>query len=97
MRSDDVGAGRRPIHEFIHFARRPVVDGDGEALIIHVQDQVLSHDRQADQADISLWFHLSLLKWDADERGRALIGLCKPCPLFIASKRALARNQLLST
>jgi len=33
---------------------RPVEDGDGEALVVHVQDQVLAHHGQPDESDVRL-------------------------------------------
>ena len=34
-----------------------VVGHDGEAVVVHVEDEVLAHDGQADECDVALWFH----------------------------------------
>ena len=38
-------------HEFFHLTRRPVVDGDFEAVVGDVKSQILAHDCEADEAD----------------------------------------------
>lgn len=40
-------------HEVICLFRGAVVDGDDIAVVVHVEDDVLAHDGQADEADIS--------------------------------------------
>ena len=52
------GAGQ----ELIDLARRAIEDADGKAVIGHVQDEVLPHHRQADQADVVLVCHIALPK-----------------------------------
>ena len=39
-----------------------VVGHDGEAVVVHVEDEVLAHDGQADECDVCFRFHL----WDRD-------------------------------
>ena len=43
-------AGRR--HEGVGLLGRPVVDGDGVALLGHVEREIGAHDAEADQTDI---------------------------------------------
>ena len=44
--------------KMIHLRRGAVVGHDGEAVVVHVEDQILAHDGQTDQCDVSLWFHM---------------------------------------
>ena len=44
--------------EVVHLRGGAVVGHDGEAVVVHVEDEVLAHDGQADQCDIRFWFHL---------------------------------------
>ena len=39
--------------EFIHLGNCAVVGHDGDTVVVHVENQVLAHDRQADQCDVS--------------------------------------------
>ena len=39
------------------FSDRAVVGHDGEAVVVHVEDQVLAHDGQADECDVAFRFH----------------------------------------
>ena len=41
--------------KLIHFGSGAVVNNDCVAVVVHVQDKVLSHDGQSDEADVSLW------------------------------------------
>ena len=41
-------------YKFVSRLRRAVVDADGKSFVGHVHDQILTHNRQADQADIVL-------------------------------------------
>ncbi len=52
MRADDFQALAAAVYEIIHLGRGAVEDRDGASAAFHVQHQVLTHDRQADQADI---------------------------------------------
>jgi hypothetical protein len=47
----------RSVYEIIHLRHRAVVGGHAEPLVIHIEDQVLSHHRQADQSYISFLLH----------------------------------------
>ena len=56
----------RPLHlralgligqELIHLVGRTVVSHHGKPMIVHVQNQVLTHDSQADQGNIRFLFH----------------------------------------
>jgi hypothetical protein len=53
--------------EFIYLGSGAVVGHDSVAVVIHVQDEVLAHDGQANQCDIALRFHDSLSEFKTDE------------------------------
>ena len=57
VRPNDFGALGFLVQEIIHLGHGPVVNCDGESVIVHVEDKVLSHDRQAYQCNIRCWFH----------------------------------------
>src|SRR5690606_17287778 len=50
----DLGAGGRTCYELAGHLGSPVVDTYLVAVIVHVEDQVLAHDRQTDQCDVEL-------------------------------------------
>lgn len=52
MRADDVGAFGALAEELVHLLDGPVVRGDDEPVVVHVQYQVLAHDGQADETDV---------------------------------------------
>lgn len=52
VRADDVRALCAFAEELVDLFDGPVVGGDDEAVIVHVQYQVLAHDGQADEADV---------------------------------------------
>ena len=49
----DARPGRRTGEELVDPGGRPVVDDDPVAVVGHVEDEVLAHDGQADQADVA--------------------------------------------
>ena len=49
----DVCALRLTGQKLIHFGSRPIVGHDGETVVIHVEDQILTHDCQTNQCDVS--------------------------------------------
>jgi len=51
----DVAALGLVVDEVIDLGNGPIENGYGEAVIVHVQDQVLAHDRKADQADVAFF------------------------------------------
>jgi hypothetical protein len=55
--ADDLRPLRFVGEEFFHLRDGAVVSDDGETVVVHVEDQVLAHDGQPDEGDISLWFH----------------------------------------
>ena len=59
MRADDLGALGFVVEEIVHLGNGAVEGHDGEAVVVHVQNQILAHDGQPDQCDVSLRFHLS--------------------------------------
>ena len=34
-----------------------LIGHDGEAVVVHVEDEVLAHDGQTNQCDVAFWFH----------------------------------------
>ena len=60
--ADDVGAFGFFVEEVVHL-RDGAVEGDhGEPVVVHVQDEVLAHDGQADEGNVSIWFHIIPIK-----------------------------------
>ena len=57
MGADDLRALGFAAEKLIHPGDRAVEHGHGEAVVIHVEDEVLAHDGQTDQSNISLSFH----------------------------------------
>jgi len=48
--------------EVIHFFRGAVVGDDGEAVVVHVENEILAHDGQTDESDVALrLFHKYVL------------------------------------
>ena len=58
MRADDLGALGFVGEEVVHLRDGAVVGDDGEAVVVHVQNQILAHDGQADECDIAFRFHV---------------------------------------
>merc|ERR1719192_10019 len=44
------------LQEVIHLLRGPVVGADLEAVVIHVEDEVLAHDGQTNESDVTVSF-----------------------------------------
>jgi hypothetical protein len=59
MRRHDLRPLRRAGQELVHLFQGAVVCGDHEAVVVHVQDQVLAHHGQAHHANVSNRFHVS--------------------------------------
>ena len=57
MRADDLRALGLVGEEMVHLLHGAVVGHDGEAVVVHVQNEVLAHDGQTDQCNVSFWFH----------------------------------------
>ena len=55
--ADDLRALGGVVQELVDLGRRAVEGDHGEAVVVHVQDQVLAHDGQADQCDVCRLFH----------------------------------------
>ena len=56
VRADDLRALGFVGDEVVDLGDGAVEDGDLESVVVHVEDEVLSHDGKADQADITHWF-----------------------------------------
>ena len=54
---DDLGALGFLGQELVDLGDGAVVGDDGEAVVVHVEDEVLAHDGQADEGDVALRFH----------------------------------------
>ena len=54
MRADDFGALGFVGEEMVHLLDRAVERDDGEAVVVHVENEVLAHDGQTDECDVSL-------------------------------------------
>ena len=42
------------LQEVVHLLRGPVVGADLEAVVVHVEDEVLAHDGQPDESDVTV-------------------------------------------
>ncbi len=61
MRADHLGSLRFVVDEVVDLGDRPIEHRDLVAVVVHVQHQVLAHDRQANQSNIaSCLSHLNL-------------------------------------
>ena len=58
VRAEDFGALGLVGEERVHFFRGAVVSDDGEAVVVHVEDEILAHDGQTDQCDVTLRLHV---------------------------------------
>ena len=58
MGADHVGAIRFLGEKVIDLRHGPVVNDYGETVIVHVQNEILSHDGQANERDVSFRFHV---------------------------------------
>ena len=56
-RADDIRSGRRACQERVGLLGGAVVDGDAVAVVVHVEDEVLAHHREPDEADVRLRAH----------------------------------------
>ena len=59
MRADDLGALGLVVEKIVHLGNGAVEGHHGEAVVVHVQNQILAHHGQPNQCNVSLWFHLS--------------------------------------
>ena len=53
LATNDVGSLGFVVHKVVDLGSGSVVGGNGESLVVHVEDQVLTHDGQADETDVS--------------------------------------------
>ncbi len=58
VRADDLGAFGLVGEEIVHLGDGAVEGDHGEAVVVHVQNQVLAHDGQPNHGNISFWFHV---------------------------------------
>ena len=58
--ANDIFSGGSAVYKFVHLFRRAVENGHGEALRLHVHDEILAHHGKADQTDVC-FFHLCTL------------------------------------
>ncbi len=56
--AEDAGAFGFLVEEVVDFGDGAVVGHDREAMVVHVEDEVLAHDGQSDDGDISVRFHV---------------------------------------
>ncbi len=90
LTADDLLVPCPASQESVDLRHRAVETSDGETLAFHVQDQVLAHDSEPDQADIGGCFHDRL-------RGPATAGAgpareTKRCPLPVLGTRNKSVN-----
>ena len=57
MRADDFCAFGFVGEKVIHLLDRAIERDDGEAVVVHVQNEILAHDGQPDECDVCLRFH----------------------------------------
>ena len=53
MSADDLGSLGFLADEVVHFGYGAIEDGDFIAVVIHIEDEILAHDGQANQADVT--------------------------------------------
>ena len=58
MRAEDVGAFGFVGEEVVHLGDGAVEGDHGEAVVVHVQNQILAHDGQTNHSNVSFWFHI---------------------------------------
>ena len=62
MRADDgLAALGGIVEEFVHFRNRAIVGHYRLTVIVHIEDEILTHHGEADQCDICGWFHAIFL------------------------------------
>lgn len=52
MGAHNVGAFRAFVQELVDLFNGPVVGGNYETVVVHVQYEILAHDGQADETDV---------------------------------------------
>ena len=57
MRADDILSGRAAGDKFVHLLGVTVIHRDREALGLHIHDEIFTHHRKADEADIRFFIH----------------------------------------
>src|SRR5262245_20353461 len=60
MSADDASALRLIRQKIVDLRSRSIESDHVETVVIHIQNQVLAHDRQADQSNVTLWLHVSI-------------------------------------
>jgi hypothetical protein len=60
MRADDFCSLRLFGEKFVHFFPRAIVNDDGESMVVHVKNKILSHDGETDESDVSFRFHVQM-------------------------------------
>ena len=63
VRADDLGALGLVGEKFIDLADGAIVDRDDKAVVVHVEDDVLAHDGQSDEGDVSSLRHKRHAFW----------------------------------
>ena len=58
MGADDFGALGFLVEEVIHLGNGAIEGDHGEAVVVHVQNQILAHDGQTNDSNISFRFHI---------------------------------------
>jgi len=79
MRAEHFGALGFIRKKVIHLFRGAVVSDDGEAVVVHVENQILTHDGQTDKGNVSLRFH-KILKPTIQNR-RSPASKINPCQM----------------
>ena len=44
--------------KFVHFGCGAIIHNDRVSMVVHVEDEVLAHDGQSDETDVSLWCYV---------------------------------------
>jgi len=52
VRANDVRAFGTLLQELVHLLDGPVVGCDHKPVIVHVEDEILAHDGQADESEV---------------------------------------------
>ena len=63
MGSDNLGAFRLVVDEFVDLGDCPIENGHLVAVVVHIQDQILAHYGQPDQSDVTTCLHISPVRF----------------------------------
>src|SRR5262245_56051192 len=63
MRANDIRAFGFLVEKLVHLRHRSIKCDHSKAVVVHVQNQILAHNGQANHRDIAFGFHKFTSKW----------------------------------